>query len=361
MNSDQILKLAQAARAQRLSGEARRRIELGLGVGNVHIDRALTNLAVMYRNREFIADLAMPVVTVAKKSDKFFKFKPETMFNVAAVDMVGAESKPGRPAIALDTPGTYSCIDRGLTDFISTDEEINADAPLSPRMDVTEILTNYLLLARELRVATVVFNSANYGANHQALSGTAQWDQSTSDPVANIDSALRAPLVRPNTMVIGEEAYDALRSNPKLLQYVLSRAGTRSGPVPMRPDEQMIASWWARRSTTPPRRARPRPTRACGARAARSSASRTAPRRAAPRRSGTPSASARWRPARSTTGCRAARAARTSRSRTPTMTRSSAGPTSVTSTPPSSRESTRPSTAVRVSRAGGRCAPGSVS
>lgn len=241
MNSDQILKLAQAARAQRLSGEARRRIELGLGVGNVHIDRALTNLAVMYRNREFIADLAMPVVTVAKKSDKFFKFKPETMFNVAAVDMVGAESKPGRPAIALDTPGTYSCIDRGLTDFISTDEEINADAPLSPRMDVTEILTNYLLLARELRVATVVFNSSNYGANHQALSGTAQWDQSTSDPVANIDSALRAPLVRPNTMVIGEEAYDALRSNPKLLQYVLSRAGTRSGPVPMRPDEQMIA------------------------------------------------------------------------------------------------------------------------
>lgn len=241
MNSDQILQLAQAARAHRLSGDARRRIELGLGTANVHIDRALTNLAVMYRNREFIADLVMPVVTVSKKSDKFFKFKPETMFNVAAVDMIGAESKPGRPSIALDTPGTYSCVDRGLTDFISTDEEINADAPLSPRMDVTEILTNYLLLARELRAAGEVFDTGNYGSNTSALVGLARWDTAASDPVANIDTALRTPLVRPNVMVIGEEAYDGLRSNPKLLQYVLSRAGTRSGPVPMRPDEQMIA------------------------------------------------------------------------------------------------------------------------
>ena len=41
--------------------------------------------------------------------------------------------------------------------------------------------------------------------------GTARWDTATSDPVANIDTALRTPLVRPNVMVIGEEAYDVSR------------------------------------------------------------------------------------------------------------------------------------------------------
>ena len=110
MNSDQIIELAQSARALRLGAEQRRRIELGLGASNVHIDRALTNLAVMYANREYIADKVFPVVTVGKKSDKFFKFKPETMFNVAAVDIVGAESVPGRPSISLDTPGTYKIL-----------------------------------------------------------------------------------------------------------------------------------------------------------------------------------------------------------------------------------------------------------
>lgn len=242
MNSDQIITLAQQARSYKFSAEMRRRIELGLGVGSVHIDRVLTNLAVMYTNREFIADKVFPVLTVGKKSDKFFKFKPETMFNVAAVDIVGAESVPGRPAAGLDTPGTYSCIDRALMDFVSTDEEINADAPLQPRMDITEILTNYLLLAREKRIADVVFTSGNYGSNTAALSGTSRWDTATGDPVANILTALRTPLIRPDTMVIGVEAWDGLRTNPKMLQYVLSRSMTSNGTTPLMLDEMTVAA-----------------------------------------------------------------------------------------------------------------------
>ena len=242
MNSDQILELAQTARLHKLSGEQRRRIELGLGAGNVHIDRALTNLAVMYTNREFIADRVSPILSVAKKSDKYFKFNANTMFNVAAVDLVGAESVPGRPSIGLDTPGTYSCTDRALMDFISTDEEINADSPLQPRADVTEILTNYLLLAREKRIADIVFAGANYGSNTAALSGTDRWDNASSDPVSKILDALRTPLVRPDTMVIGVEAWDSLRTNAALLQYVLSRASTANGATPLMLDEATVAS-----------------------------------------------------------------------------------------------------------------------
>ncbi|MCL5271153.1 MAG: hypothetical protein M1457_11550, partial [bacterium] len=38
----------------------------------VHIDAALTNLSVGYRNPAFIADLLAPVVPVRKQSDKYF-------------------------------------------------------------------------------------------------------------------------------------------------------------------------------------------------------------------------------------------------------------------------------------------------
>lgn len=243
MNSDTILELAQQSRVLKASREETRRIELGLGIGSVHRDAALTNLAVQYSNREYIADKVMPVITVAKKSDDFFKFAPDTNLKVAAVDLVGAESLPGRPAIALDAVGTYTCRDRSLMEFISVDEELNADVPLQPRMDVTEILTNYLLLAREKRVAEKVFDSANYGANYAALAGADRWDLSSSDPVKKINDALRAPVgARPDTMVIGEEAWDALRSHPKVLQYVLSRASTAQGSTSLMVDQATIAA-----------------------------------------------------------------------------------------------------------------------
>jgi len=243
MNSNTILDLAQQSRSLKLTRDEARRMELGLGIGAVHRDAALTNLAVMYQNREYIADEAMPLITVVKKSDEFFKFKADTMMQAASVDLVGAESLPGRPAISLDSVGTYACRDRALMDFISIDEELNADDPLTPRMDVTELLTNYLLLAREIRVAGKVFDAGNYGANTAALAGADRWDLPTSDPVGKINSALRAPVgARPDTMVIGEEAWDSLRVHPKVLQYVLSRASTASGSTPLMVDQDTVAA-----------------------------------------------------------------------------------------------------------------------
>ena len=43
-------------------------------VNNVHIDAILTNISVAYmqKSENFIADKVFPVVTVDKKSDKYF-------------------------------------------------------------------------------------------------------------------------------------------------------------------------------------------------------------------------------------------------------------------------------------------------
>ena len=57
---------------------------MSLSPSAVHIDRALTNLAVQYNNREYIADSVLPVLSVKHRSDKIFSFPVTTMQEVAA-------------------------------------------------------------------------------------------------------------------------------------------------------------------------------------------------------------------------------------------------------------------------------------
>lgn len=214
---------------------------MSLSPSAVHIDRALTNCAISYRNREYIADQCMPVVTVAQRSDKIFEFPVETMQQLADVSIAGNRGMPGEVKYTLNSSKNYSVSDYALMDFVSNDEIANADAPLQPKVEAVEIVTNFLQLARELRVANVVFGSGNYGANTAALSGTDRWDTSTSDPVQKIEDAIESCFVRPTHLVLGAQVWTKLRNHPKFLQYILSRASTASGDVPLRVSEQLIA------------------------------------------------------------------------------------------------------------------------
>lgn len=216
-----------------------RALELGMGTG-LHTSVPVENLLVKYENAELIADLAMPVIPRSKRSDAFRKMKPEIAFNIPDARIASSEAMPNRANAVLDTDGTFSVVDYGLMDFISTDEEANADAPLEPRMDSEEALVGYLSLAREKRVADVVFASGNYGSNTAALSGSDRWDNASSDPVAKILAVKKTPLVAPNTMVIGYEAWDYLRTNTNFMAYVRSRAQADGKNTPLLIDEATV-------------------------------------------------------------------------------------------------------------------------
>ena len=214
---------------------------MSLSPSAVHIDRALTNCAISYRNREYIADQCMPVVTVANRSYKIFEFPVETMLQLADVSIAGNRGMPGEVKYSLNSSKNYSVSDYALMDFVSNDEIANADAPLQPKVEAVEIVTNFLMLARESRVASAVFGAGNYGANTAALAGAGRWDTSTSDPVQAIEDAIESCFVRPTHLVLGGQVWPKLRNHPKFLQYILSRASTASGDVPLRVSEQLIA------------------------------------------------------------------------------------------------------------------------
>jgi hypothetical protein len=228
-------------RAKGFDPAAIARIERSLGPAAVHVDQPVENLLVKYENNELIADRVMPVLPTTKKSNVYFQLKPETAFTVPDARLSGQEALPNRAGAALDANGSFKVVDYALMDFISTDEEANADAPLEPRMVSEDALMDYLMLAREQRVANVVLGASNYGGNTSALSGSNRWDNSLSNPVTDIQLAIRTPLRKPNTMVLGWEAWDALRVNAALTKYIISRASTQGGATPLLVDQKTVA------------------------------------------------------------------------------------------------------------------------
>lgn len=218
-----------------------RALELGIGTGG-HVDAPVENLLVKYENSEFIADAAMPVIRRPKRSDVFRKLKPETAFNIPDARIGSSEAMPNRAGAQLDTNGNFSVEDYALMDFISTDEEANADAPLEPRMIAEDALMGYLMLAREKRVSDLVFAAGSYGSNTAALSGSDRWDNASSDPVAKILDVIKTPLARPDTMVIGVQAWDYLRTNTNFIRYVISRSQAGGANTPLLIDQATVAA-----------------------------------------------------------------------------------------------------------------------
>ena len=191
------------------------------------INPALTAIAMAYRNPDqtLIADLVLPRIPSAQ----LFKWTKYNMADGYSVPdtKVGPKSEPNK----VDFKGIElqdQVQDWGLDDVVSNSEveafaampKPDGAGPLSPEALSVMMIMNLIKLDRELRVANLVFNTATYpGGNQATLAGTSQWsDQVNSDPVAAIGDALDIPVIRPNKMAIGRNAWTKLRRHPKIVQ-----------------------------------------------------------------------------------------------------------------------------------------------
>ncbi len=206
----------------------------------VHIDSPLPNISIMYRNRDNVADMVMPIVNVGKRSDKYFTYGASQAFDLAKTDVATSLGKPSEVSPSYSTD-SYSVNDHALRDYVPIDTSANADAPLNPLIDSTELLNDMLDLAREVRVANKVFLSTNYVGNYTALSSTNRWDDPASDVVTAVYTAITACQMRPNVWVMGEQVFNALKNNPSLRQFLIGRAASQLGPTPFFIDENTLA------------------------------------------------------------------------------------------------------------------------
>lgn len=197
------------------------------------INPELTAIAIGYQNTDdmLIADQVLPRVPVGYEF-KYTVYDTDQAFTVPDAK-VGRKSEPN----TVDFQGTDvtdSVEDYALDDFVPQRDVEVYDAmpkpatggPLSPQTLATQMLTNLILLAREVRTANVVFNAASYAAGQtETLAGNAQWsDYVNSDPLTDLLTALDVPLLRPNSLVIGRQAWTKLRGHPKIVQAVKNTA-----------------------------------------------------------------------------------------------------------------------------------------
>ncbi len=182
-------------------------------------DPRLTGIAIAFRNGEMIADRVMPRVQVGKTTFKWNEYDFAEGITVP-VTIVGRKGRPTEVEFtAIERTGGTE--DHGLDDVVPNDDiaDVPAGSGIDPLGQATEGLTNLIALGREIRVAGMVQDDANY--NHSdVLTGTDKFDDPDSDPSQTILDAISTPLARPNIAVTSLAVYNKLRKNVALVQAI---------------------------------------------------------------------------------------------------------------------------------------------
>lgn len=218
-------------------------------VSSVHIDRALTNLSIAYMNDTFVADMVFPPLPVQKDSDKYFVYDREAFLRGSGFDALGKLKSLRRPRTeAVEDEYTlsnnpYFCEEYARRQLVTDKEQVMADAPLQPRMDATNVVTERLKIDNESAVAKVACTTTNYPTAGKVTlttggSGTswASYTSTSSLPLSNIRDGkiqVRKSILRePNKALYTVDSAQTLADHPdikELVKYVHADALSSSG------------------------------------------------------------------------------------------------------------------------------------
>jgi hypothetical protein len=196
------------------------------GGGNVHIDQVLTNISVAWPNAAGVGENLAPSVRVRKQSDKYYVFGREGWVLEPGSDVraPGGEANEIPGLTVATTP--YFALEHALQIAVTDEERENADSPLSPDRDGTELVTAKVLLQRELILKSLVTTAANYATGHSVdLGATFQWDTyATSNPIADVKLARTTIhskiFLEPNYAVIPWAVMTALEDHPDFIERI---------------------------------------------------------------------------------------------------------------------------------------------
>lgn len=182
-----------------------------------------TAVAVAYKNERLIADDVMPRVPVTAQTFKYMQYPMAEAFTVPKTE-VGRKGQPNQVEFTA-TEETSATVDHALDDPVPHADIENAKAQPGvpdPLMRATRGLTNLIVLAREIRVAGLVFNPNSYSAAHRdTLAGNDQFsDYENSNPITYFMDMLDSMIMRANIAVFGRRTWTVLSQHPVLCKAV---------------------------------------------------------------------------------------------------------------------------------------------
>lgn len=188
-------------------------------IGDVHVDRALTNISIAYlqEQRNFVADRVFPAVPVAKRSDKYFTYnKSDFRRDEVKPRAPGAESEGG--GFRLDSSNSYSCEIYAFHKDIADAIRDNQDDPINLENDSARWLMQLFLIQKENQWASTYFTTGVWDTDVVGGTDFTKWDDASSDPEKDIDdgkiSVLQSTGLDPNTLVVDINTHKALKRHP---------------------------------------------------------------------------------------------------------------------------------------------------
>lgn len=181
------------------------------------IDPVLTNLALGYKQSEFIGEKIMPVVFTDREGVQVPKFGKGSFVEYATERAVGAASN----VITLDSPSFLPIVLEEHDLAVGVDYREQAESMFDEQAKATRRATIGVQLRQEVETAALLQNRATYeSGHHKDLSAATQWSNANANPIKDIADAketVRAACgVRPNVLVLGAKVAHTLMYHPAL-------------------------------------------------------------------------------------------------------------------------------------------------
>ena len=195
---------------------------------DLRINAYLSEVARGYRNNAYVAESLFPTIQSEKEKIDIFEFNKEA-FNIYDTERaIRANSNVISPQGFKKHTTTLT--EHDLSYPIDYREEQEAEK-IKLQLHATNVVTNGLQLKHEKQCADLVQDPNNYSNDNKLiLSGTSCFNYKGSDPQGVIDDAKNAISQKiaqdPNTMVIGQDAWQVLKRN-KQLRSLISDSKTK--------------------------------------------------------------------------------------------------------------------------------------
>lgn len=185
------------------------------------IDPILSTVAQGYKNAELIGLSLFPIVPVGARGGKIITFGKEDFALYSTARAPGAVTKRVQFGYSGSSFALESHSLEGQVPF-ELMQEAQAVPGINQGTMVVYKTQNIIMSRLEYAQATLATTAGNYPAgNKRTLSGTLQWSDAASDPIADIEIAKEAVRKqigrRPNTVVMGAAVFAVLKMHPKVV------------------------------------------------------------------------------------------------------------------------------------------------
>lgn len=150
--------------------------------GTLHINKALSNYSVAYKNPAFIAT-TFPRLLVDKNSDSYWLFDQDDFQRTYGAP----EWAPGTVGPIVEwnaTNATYTLKSKGFSSEVLDDARKTSDTPFNLTKSAVDLVTKLCYQDAEKALATALFTAGNY-TNSATLTVAAanRWDDQNSNPI----------------------------------------------------------------------------------------------------------------------------------------------------------------------------------